>query len=77
MPSKNYAENWVKFLRDFFKRRVVYWVRIYEQNASLKIQMILKNGKRAFAPLPIALEENNFLQIANIVLKLGRQVGNG
>ena len=77
MHSKNHAENWVKLLRDFFKRRVVSWVRIYEQNASFKIQMILKNGEIAFAPFQIAREENYFLQIENIVLKQGRQVGNG
>ena len=77
MPSRNHAENWVKFLRDSIKRRVGSWVRIYEQNARVKIDMRFKSGERAFATLPIEWEEHNALQIENIVLKIAEQVGKG
>ena len=77
MPSRNHAENWVKFLRDSIKMRVGSWVRIYEQNARVKVDMRFKNGERAFATLPIEWEEHNALQIEKIVLKIAEQVGKG
>ena len=36
MPSRNHAENWVKFLRDSINMRVGSWVRIYEQNIEMR-----------------------------------------
>ena len=77
MPSRNHAENWVKFLRDSLRRRVGSWVRIYEQVGKVKVDMRFKNGERALATLPIDWEEHNALQIENIVLKLAEQVGKG
>ena len=77
MPSRNHAENWVKFLRDSIKMRVGSWVRIYEQNARVKVDMRFKNGERAFATLPIEWEEYNALHIENMILKLAEQVGKG